>query len=71
MVYDAAEGGLHRLPQFLCTLNYTAARARAFVPGFAGCMRTTLPGGAAGLNYPSFVVGFTNGADVRVLTRAP
>ncbi|KAJ1291587.1 hypothetical protein BS78_02G327000 [Paspalum vaginatum] len=65
LVYDAVE---EDYVDFLCALNYTAAQIRTFVPGFAGCART-LPGGAAGLNYPSFVVEFSNGTDVRVLTR--
>jgi len=53
---------------FLCALNYTAAQVRMFVPGFAGCTRA-LPGGAAGLNYPSFVVDLSDGTGVRVLKR--
>ncbi|KAL6657692.1 hypothetical protein ACP70R_005472 [Stipagrostis hirtigluma subsp. patula] len=65
LVYDAVE---QDYVDFLCTLNYTTAQIRMFVPGFAGCTRT-LPGGAGGLNYPSFVVAFGNGTDVRVLTR--
>ncbi|WVZ66484.1 hypothetical protein U9M48_015694 [Paspalum notatum var. saurae] len=65
LVYDAVE---EDYVDFLCALNYTAAQVRTFVPGFAGCTRT-LPGGAADLNYPSFVVEFSNGADVCVLTR--
>ncbi|GJN32865.1 hypothetical protein PR202_gb21404 [Eleusine coracana subsp. coracana] len=68
LVYDAGE---QDYVDFLCTLNYTAAQVRLFVPGFRGCTRT-LPGGVAGLNYPSFVVAFSgNGTDaaVRVLER--
>ncbi|KAL6856178.1 hypothetical protein ACP4OV_018980 [Aristida adscensionis] len=66
LVYDAVEKDY---VAFLCTLNYTASQVRLFVPGFAGCTRT-LHGGAAGLNYPSFVVAFDDGgAGVRVLTR--
>jgi hypothetical protein len=67
LVYDAAE---RDYVDFLCTLNYTAAQVRMFVPGFAGCTRT-LPGGVNGLNYPSFVgvADLSNGTDVRVLTR--
>ncbi|KAL6856172.1 hypothetical protein ACP4OV_018974 [Aristida adscensionis] len=65
LVYDAVEKDY---VDFLCTLNYTAAQIRPIVPGFAGCTRT-LPGGAAGLNYPSFVVAFDNGTGVRSLTQ--
>ncbi|CAM0145381.1 unnamed protein product [Urochloa decumbens] len=65
LVYDAAEKDY---VDFLCALSYTAAQIRMFVPGFGGCTRT-LPGGAAGLNYPSFVVDFSNGTGVRVLKR--
>ncbi|PUZ72654.1 hypothetical protein GQ55_2G411700 [Panicum hallii var. hallii] len=65
LVYDAVE---QDYVDFLCALKYTAAQVRMFVPGFAGCTRT-LPGGAAGLNYPSFVVDFSNGTGVRVLKR--
>ncbi|GJN11244.1 hypothetical protein PR202_ga29420 [Eleusine coracana subsp. coracana] len=71
LVYDAGE---QDYVDFLCTLNYTAAQVRLFVPGFRGCTRT-LPGGVAGLNYPSFVVAFggngngTGDAVVRVLER--
>lgn len=65
LVYDAAE---RDYVDFLCTLNYSAAQVRMFVPGFAGCTRT-LPGGVGGLNYPSFVADLSNGTDARVLTR--
>ncbi|RCV13711.1 hypothetical protein SETIT_2G367500v2 [Setaria italica] len=65
LVYDAEE---QDYVDFLCTLNYTAAQISMFVPGFTGCTRT-LRGGAAGLNYPSFVVDLSNGNDVRVLKR--
>ncbi|KAG2637951.1 hypothetical protein PVAP13_2NG556500 [Panicum virgatum] len=65
LVYDAVE---QDYTDFLCTLNYTAAQIRMFVPRFAGCTRT-LPGGAAGLNYPSFVVDLSDGTGVRVLKR--
>ncbi|CAN6205877.1 unnamed protein product [Urochloa humidicola] len=65
LVYDAEE---QDYVDFLCALSYTAAQIRMFVPGFGGCTRT-LPGGAAGLNYPSFVVDFSNGTGVRVLKR--
>ncbi|OEL20566.1 Subtilisin-like protease SBT1.7 [Dichanthelium oligosanthes] len=65
LVYDAVE---QDYVDFLCTLNYTAAQIRMFVPGFAGCTRT-LRGGVGGLNYPSFVVDFSKGTDVHVLTR--
>jgi hypothetical protein len=66
LAYDAEE---QDYVDFLCTLNYTAAQIRIFVPGFTSCTRT-LPGGAAGLNYPSFVVDLSNGNDgVCVLKR--
>ncbi|CAN6168574.1 unnamed protein product [Urochloa humidicola] len=65
LVYDAVE---QDYVDFLCALSYTAAQIRMFVPGFGGCTRT-FPGGAAGLNYPSFVVDFSNGIGVRVLKR--
>ncbi|KAL6657721.1 hypothetical protein ACP70R_005501 [Stipagrostis hirtigluma subsp. patula] len=65
LVYDAGE---RNYVDFLCALNYTAEQMRRFVPGFVGCTRT-LPGGPAGLNYPSFVVVFNNRTAVRTLTR--
>ncbi|KAL6855998.1 hypothetical protein ACP4OV_018800 [Aristida adscensionis] len=66
LVYDAGE---RDYIDFLCGLNYTEAMMRLFVPDFAGCTRT-LAGGLAGLNYPSFVVVFDHGNDVRTLSRA-
>ncbi|GJN11233.1 hypothetical protein PR202_ga29407 [Eleusine coracana subsp. coracana] len=39
-----------------------------FMPGFGNCTRT-LPGGPAGLNYPSFVVVFDDHTHFRTLTR--
>ncbi|TKW35517.1 hypothetical protein SEVIR_2G378200v4 [Setaria viridis] len=65
LVYDAVE---QDYVDFFCTMNYTTAQIRMFVPDFSGCTRT-LPGGVGDLNYPSFVVDFSNGTDVRVLTR--
>ncbi|KAL6856170.1 hypothetical protein ACP4OV_018972 [Aristida adscensionis] len=66
LVYDAGE---RDYIDFLCGLNYTVEQMRLFVPDFAGCTRT-LAGGIAGLNYPSFVVVFDHGNDVRTLSRA-
>ncbi|GJN11232.1 hypothetical protein PR202_ga29406 [Eleusine coracana subsp. coracana] len=65
LVYDAGE---RDYVDFLCTLNYTAEQVRMFMPGFGNCTRT-LPGGPAGLNYPSFMVVFGNGTDVWTLMR--
>ncbi|TVU01257.1 hypothetical protein EJB05_53296, partial [Eragrostis curvula] len=65
LVYDAGE---RDYVDFLCALNYSAKQIRLFAPDFVKCTRT-LPGGVAGLNYPSFVVAFDNGTDVRTLTR--
>ncbi|GJN11247.1 hypothetical protein PR202_ga29423 [Eleusine coracana subsp. coracana] len=65
LVYDA---GARDYVDFLCALNYTVQQLQRFAPDLANCTRT-LPGGPAGLNYPSFVVVFGNGTDVRTLTR--
>ncbi|TVU38243.1 hypothetical protein EJB05_11601, partial [Eragrostis curvula] len=65
LVYDAGE---RDYVDFLCALNYSAKQIRLFAPDFVKCNRT-LPGGVAGLNYPSFVVVFDNATDVRTLTR--
>ncbi|OEL12895.1 Subtilisin-like protease SBT1.8 [Dichanthelium oligosanthes] len=61
LVYDASS---REYIDFLCALNYTTEQLRRFAPDLATCARE-LPGGPAGLNYPSFVVVF----DVRTLTR--
>nr|CAB3458369.1 unnamed protein product [Digitaria exilis] len=65
LVYDA---GARDFVDFLCALNYTTEQIRQFAPDMATCTRE-LPGGAAGLNYPSFVVVFDGRTDVRTLTR--
>uniref|UniRef100_J3MMD2 Subtilisin-like protease n=1 Tax=Oryza brachyantha TaxID=4533 RepID=J3MMD2_ORYBR len=65
LVYDA---GVKDYVAFLCSLNYTVEQLRVFVPDTAGCT-TTLPGGPADLNYPSFVVAFNGSTHVRTLTR--
>ncbi|CAM0145380.1 unnamed protein product [Urochloa decumbens] len=65
LVYDATE---EDYVDFFCTLNYTTEQIRMFLPDFTGCTRT-LPDGVGGFNYPSFVVDFSNGTDVRMLTR--
>ena len=49
LVYDAEE---QDYVDFLCTLNYTSAQIRMFVPGFTSCTRTrqspaTQPGSTA------------------------
>uniref|UniRef100_A0ACD5YAI4 Uncharacterized protein n=1 Tax=Avena sativa TaxID=4498 RepID=A0ACD5YAI4_AVESA len=63
LVYDARTKDY---VDFLCTLNYVE-----FVPEMStGCGVRTMPGGAANLNYPSFVVVFDRTNDgVRMLTR--
>ncbi|CAN6219361.1 unnamed protein product [Urochloa humidicola] len=65
LAYDSVE---QDYVDFFCTLNYTTEQIRMFVPDFTGC-RSTLPGGVGDFNYPSFVVDFSNGTDVRMLTR--
>ncbi|CAN6212090.1 unnamed protein product [Urochloa humidicola] len=65
LVYDA---GARDYVDFLCALNYNTEQLRRFAPDLATCARA-LPGGAAGLNYPSFVVVFDGRTDVRALTR--
>jgi hypothetical protein len=60
-------GGLRRLP----LRPELHRRAGEDVRAWVRRLHEDAPGGAAGLNYPSFVVGFGNGTDVRVLTRAP
>uniref|UniRef100_J3MMD1 Subtilisin-like protease n=1 Tax=Oryza brachyantha TaxID=4533 RepID=J3MMD1_ORYBR len=67
LVYDA---GVKDYVDFLCSLNYTVEQLRVFVPDTTGCT-TTLPGGPANLNYPSFVVAFNGSTHghVRKLTR--
>ncbi|KAF0905869.1 hypothetical protein E2562_008901 [Oryza meyeriana var. granulata] len=65
LVYNA---GAKDYVDFLCSLNYTVEQLRAFVPDTAGCT-TTLSGGPANLNYPSFVVAFNGSTHVRTLTR--
>ncbi|KAF8669311.1 hypothetical protein HU200_051649 [Digitaria exilis] len=65
LVYDA---GARDYVDFLRALNYTTEQLRLFAPDMATCTRE-LPGGAAGLNYPSFVVFFDGRTDVRTLTR--
>ncbi|CAN6168493.1 unnamed protein product [Urochloa humidicola] len=64
-VYDASP---RDYVDFLCALNYTTEQLRRFAPDMATCTRE-LPGGAAGLNYPSFVVVFNGHTGVRTLTR--
>uniref|UniRef100_A0ACD5YA75 Uncharacterized protein n=1 Tax=Avena sativa TaxID=4498 RepID=A0ACD5YA75_AVESA len=68
LVYDART---EDYVDFLCTLNYTAEQMRQFAPEMStGCGARTIPGGAANLNYPSFVVVFDRTNDgVRTLTR--
>ncbi|KAF8664571.1 hypothetical protein HU200_054754 [Digitaria exilis] len=65
LVYDASA---RDYVDFLCALNYTTEQLRLFAPDMATCTRG-LTGGAAGLNYPSFVVVFDGRSDVRTLTR--
>ncbi|CAN6199542.1 unnamed protein product [Urochloa humidicola] len=65
LVYDA---GATDYVDFLCALNYTTEQLRLFTPDMATCTRA-LPGGAADLNYPSFVVVFDGRTGVRTLTR--
>ncbi|XP_020159552.1 subtilisin-like protease SBT1.7 [Aegilops tauschii subsp. strangulata] len=65
LVYDA---GTQDYVDFLCTLNYTVEQMRMFVPELTKCA-TTIPGGVANLNYPSFVVVFDGRTRVRTLTR--
>ncbi|CAN6219337.1 unnamed protein product [Urochloa humidicola] len=65
LVYDA---GATDYVDFLCALNYTTEQLRLFAPDLATCTRA-LPGGAADLNYPSFVVVFDGRTGVRTLTR--
>ncbi|CAL5086048.1 unnamed protein product [Urochloa decumbens] len=65
LVYDASP---RDYVDFLCALNYTAEQLRRFAPDMATCTRE-LPGGAAGLNYPSFVVIFDGRTGVHKLTR--
>lgn len=65
LVYDA---GARDYMDFLCALNYTTEQLRRFAPDMATCTKT-LPGGPAGLNYPSFVVVFDNRTNIRTLTR--
>ncbi|CAN6225739.1 unnamed protein product [Urochloa humidicola] len=65
LVYDASP---RDYVDFLCALNYTTEQLRRFAPDMATCTRE-LPGGAAGLNYPSFVVVFDGHTGVRTLTR--
>ncbi|CAL5083577.1 unnamed protein product [Urochloa decumbens] len=65
LVYDASA---RDYVDFLCALNYTAEQLRRFAPDMATCTRE-LPGGAASLNYPSFVVIFDGRTGVRKLTR--
>ncbi|KAF8664244.1 hypothetical protein HU200_054786 [Digitaria exilis] len=65
LVYDA---GASDYVDFLCALNYTTEQIRRFAPDMTTCTRE-LPGGAASLNYPSFVVVFDGRTDVRTLTR--
>jgi hypothetical protein len=64
LVYDASA---RDYVDFLCALNYTG-QLRRIAPDMATCP-TELPGGPAGLNYPSFVVVFDGRTDVRTLTR--
>ncbi|CAL4911622.1 unnamed protein product [Urochloa decumbens] len=66
LVYDA---DARDYIDFLCALNYTPEQLRLFAPDLATCTGAVLPGGPAGLNYPSFVVVFNNGNVVRTLTR--
>ncbi|TVU38241.1 hypothetical protein EJB05_11598, partial [Eragrostis curvula] len=65
LVYDAGE---RDYIDFLCAINYSPEKIRLFAPDFVKCT-TTLPGGPAGLNYPSFVVVFDSSSDVRTLMR--
>ncbi|KAF8664528.1 hypothetical protein HU200_054708 [Digitaria exilis] len=65
LVYDS---GARDYVDFLCALNYTTEQLRLFAPDMATCTRE-LPGGGAGLNYPSFVVIFDGRTDVRTPTR--
>ena len=48
--------------------RYTVEQLRRFEPDLSTCTRA-IPGGPAGLNYPSFVVVFDGRTDVRTLTR--
>lgn len=66
LVYDA---GARDYADFMCALNYTAEQLRLFAPDLATCTAPALPGGPAGLNYPSLVVVFDSGTLVRTLTR--
>ncbi|TVU01276.1 hypothetical protein EJB05_53315, partial [Eragrostis curvula] len=66
LVYDA---GAWDYLDFLCALNYTTEQLRRFAPDLATSCTQALPGGPAGLNYPSFVVVFDGRGYVRTLTR--
>ncbi|TVU01258.1 hypothetical protein EJB05_53297, partial [Eragrostis curvula] len=66
LVYDAGAGDY---VDFLCAINYTVEQLRRFAPDMATSCTQALPGGPAGLNYPSFVVVFDGRGDVRTLTR--
>ncbi|KAG1368788.1 Subtilisin-like protease SBT1.8 [Cocos nucifera] len=66
LVYDA---GIQDYIDLLCAMNYTEKQLRKFGVGKPDCS-TFVGGGAGNLNYPSFVVIFGNGSNVKVLKRS-